>query len=61
MLTLPSPQETPVEETAIAAVDRLRATAVAPSWDQIGKLAAIAAMRTALNDLHSREMAEGKS
>lgn len=37
------------------------ATAVAPSWDQIGKLAAIAAIRTALNYFLSREMAEEKS
>lgn len=33
------------------------ATAIAPSWDQIGKLAAIAAIRTALNYFLSREMA----
>lgn len=31
-------------------------TAVAPSWDQIGKLAAIATIRTALNYFLSREM-----
>lgn len=36
------------------------ATAVAPSWNQIGKLAAIAAIRTALNYFLSREMAEEK-
>jgi len=33
-------------------------TAVAPSWDQIGKLAAIATIRTALNYFLSREMEE---
>ncbi len=33
-------------------------TAVAPSWDQIGKLAAIAVIRTALNFFLTREMAE---
>lgn len=37
------------------------ATAVAPSWNQIGKLAAVAAIRTALNYFLSREMAEDKS
>ena len=31
-------------------------TAIAPSWDQIGKLAAIAIIRTALNFFLSREM-----
>lgn len=31
-------------------------TAIAPSWDQIGKLAAIAVIRTALNFFLSREM-----
>lgn len=31
-------------------------TAIAPSWDQIGKLAAIAIIRTALNYFLSREM-----
>jgi uncharacterized membrane protein len=31
-------------------------TAVAPSWDAIGKLAAIAVIRTALNYFLSREM-----
>lgn len=31
-------------------------TAVAPSWDQIGKLAAIAVIRTALNFFLTREM-----
>lgn len=31
-------------------------TAVAPSWDQIGKLAAIAVIRTALNYFLMREM-----
>ncbi len=33
-------------------------TAVAPSWDQIGRLGAIAVIRTALNFFLSREMAE---
>ncbi len=33
-------------------------TAIAPSWDQIGKLAAIAVIRTALNFFLSREMKE---
>jgi len=33
-------------------------TAVAPSWDQIGKLGAIAVLRTALNYLLMREMQE---
>lgn len=123
-MRLPSPKETAVEETVIAAVDWLRlgveafgavviaiglvvaavtfvrrlgrpaagtahhsrlqgtrrilahylavalefqlaadilATAVAPSWNQIGKLAAIAAIRTALNYFLSREMAEEKA
>ncbi len=31
-------------------------TAIAPSWDQIGKLAAIAVIRTGLNYFLSREM-----
>ncbi|HVZ09065.1 DUF1622 domain-containing protein [Rhodopila sp.] len=33
-------------------------TAVAPSWDAVGKLAAIAVIRTALNYFLSREMRE---
>jgi uncharacterized membrane protein len=33
-------------------------TAVAPSWDQIGKLGAIAVVRTALNYFLTREMQE---
>lgn len=33
-------------------------TAVAPSWDQIGKLGAIAIIRTALNYFLTREMHE---
>ena len=33
-------------------------TAVAPSWEEIGKLAAIAAIRTALNFALAREMKE---
>lgn len=32
------------------------ATSVAPSWDMIGKLAAIAVLRTALNHFLTREM-----
>ena len=36
-------------------------TAVAPSWDAIGKLAAIAIIRTALNYFLSREMQEEHS
>ncbi|MCW5980393.1 MAG: DUF1622 domain-containing protein [Bryobacteraceae bacterium] len=43
-------------ELALAA-DILR-TAVAPSWDDIGKLAAIAALRTALNYFLERETKE---
>jgi len=42
-------------EFALAA-DILR-TAVAPSWDDIGKLAAIAALRTLLNFFLQREIA----
>lgn len=33
-------------------------TAISPSWDQIGKLGAIAVIRTALNFFLSREMME---
>src|SRR5947209_8924531 len=33
-------------------------TAISPSWDQIGKLGAIAVIRTALNFFLSREMEE---
>lgn len=33
-------------------------TAIAPSWNQIGKLAAIAVIRTALNYFLSREMSQ---
>ncbi len=36
-------------------------TAVAPSWDQIGKLGAIAVIRTALNFFLHRELREGHS
>lgn len=36
-------------------------TAIAPSWDQIGKLGAIAVIRTALNFFLSREMKEEAS
>ncbi|MGI4802229.1 MAG: DUF1622 domain-containing protein [Janthinobacterium lividum] len=43
-------------EFALAA-DILR-TAIAPSWDEIGKLAAIAALRTILNFFLQREIAE---
>lgn len=39
------------------ASDVLR-TAVAPSWEELGKLAAVAAIRTALNYFLSREIAE---
>lgn len=39
------------------AADILR-TAVAPNWDEIGKLAAIAALRTLLNFFLQREIAE---
>ena len=35
-------------------------TAIAPSWDQIGKLGAIAVIRTALNYFLSREIDEEK-
>lgn len=35
------------------------ATAVAPSWDQLGKLAAIAVIRTALNHFLQRELRAG--
>jgi uncharacterized membrane protein len=35
-------------------------TAIAPSWEQIGKLGAIAVIRTALNFFLSREMREEK-
>ena len=43
-------------EFALAA-DILR-TAIAPSWDEIGKLAAIAALRTILNYFLQREIAD---
>jgi uncharacterized membrane protein len=36
-------------------------TAIAPSWDQIGKLAAIAVIRTVLNFFLSREMREERT
>lgn len=39
------------------ASDVLR-TAVAPSWEELGKLAAVAAIRTALNYFLSKEIAE---
>lgn len=35
-------------------------TAIAPSWDQIGKLGAIAVIRTGLNYFLMREMAEAR-
>jgi uncharacterized membrane protein len=34
-------------------------TAIAPSWEQIGKLAAIAVIRTGLNLFLAREVADG--
>lgn len=34
-------------------------TAISPDWDQIGKLAAVAAIRTFLNYFLQRELAEG--
>ncbi len=37
------------------------ATAVAPSWDDIGKLAAIAVLRTALNYFLEKELKHSKS
>ena len=46
-------------EFALAA-DILR-TAVAPSWDEIGKLAAIAVLRTALNFFLQREIDGAKA
>lgn len=36
-------------------------TAIAPSWDQIGKLGAIAVIRTALNYFLGREMREERA
>lgn len=36
-------------------------TAIAPTWDRIGKLAAIAVIRTALNYFLSREMKDEQS
>jgi uncharacterized membrane protein len=36
-------------------------TAIAPSWDQIGKLGAIAVIRTALNYFLTREMREERA
>ena len=36
-------------------------TALAPSWDEIGKLAAIAAIRTALNFFLAREVKEERA
>ncbi len=36
-------------------------TSVAPSWDRIGKLAAIAIIRTALNYFLSREMTDERA
>lgn len=41
----------------LLAADVVR-TAVAPTWDEIGKLAAIAAIRTALNFFLQREIAD---
>jgi uncharacterized membrane protein len=37
------------------------ATAIAPTWDDIGKLAAIATLRTALNYFLERELKESKT
>ncbi len=45
-------------EFALAA-DILR-TAIAPGWEEIGKLAAIAALRTVLNFFLQREMAQAR-
>ncbi|AWN23081.1 hypothetical protein DKM44_07440 [Deinococcus irradiatisoli] len=42
------------------AADILR-TAIAPSWDEIGKLAAIAALRTLLNYFLEREIEQNAS
>jgi uncharacterized membrane protein len=53
------PQHGTVEETVISAVQLaadVLSTAIAPSWDQIGKLGAIAVIRTALNYFLRREM-----
>jgi uncharacterized membrane protein len=36
-------------------------TAVAPSWDEIGKLAAIATIRTVLNVFLAREIQQGRA
>ena len=36
------------------------ATAIGPSWDQLGRLAAIAVIRTALNYFLSREIRESE-
>jgi uncharacterized membrane protein len=36
-------------------------TAISPDWDQIGKLAAVAAIRTFLNFFLQRELAEGQA
>ncbi|MBW6398715.1 DUF1622 domain-containing protein [Roseomonas sp. HJA6] len=46
-------------EFALAA-DILR-TAIAPGWDEIGKLAAIAALRTVLNFFLQREMEQARA
>ncbi len=37
------------------------ATAIAPTWDEIGKLAAIASLRTALNYFLERELKNNES
>lgn len=37
------------------------ATAIAPSWDDIGKLAAVAAIRTALNYFLERELKDSEN
>ncbi len=36
--------------------EEILATAIAPTWDEIGKLAAIASLRTALNYFLEREL-----
>jgi uncharacterized membrane protein len=36
-------------------------TAVAPTWNKIGKLAAVAIIRTALNYIHMKEVQEERA
>jgi len=45
-------------ESSLALGADILATAIAPTWDQIGKLAAIAVIRTALNHFLRRELEE---